>query len=383
MGKVSARKKVQNDSSTEPATSSRVMETVMVKADDVEDVPGWKFRPDEALGSPSSRPVRVYADGIFDLFHFGHARALEQAKKLFPNSWLIVGCCNDELTHKYKGKTVLSDRERYESLRHCKWVDEVIMDAPWVITPEFLEKHKIDYVTHDELPYADVSGSATDVYDFVKKVGKFKATKRTEGVSTSDIILRIIKNYNDYVLRQLSRGYTRKELGLSFVWEQQIRMRHNMQQFGEQFLKRRLRVRDRVRKRTDRTQPVRIIPREMEQGLKGFAAGVEQTVDKLMSGELSSGMTHYMDGLLSGFIRGFEANYSKFEEAVRQRFGLQAPSKGRDSKERVTRMALWSPEASPWAYNFQSRPITRRQTNARQHLWNWQVFGQANSEASE
>ena len=49
----------------------------------------------------------------------------------------------------------------------CRWVDEVVTDAPWVITPEFVEKHKIDFVAHDALPYADASGQAEDVYGFV------------------------------------------------------------------------------------------------------------------------------------------------------------------------------------------------------------------------
>lgn len=51
----------------------------------------------------------------------------------------------------------------------------------------------------------------------VKSIGKFKETKRTDGISTSDIIMRIVKDYNQYVMRNLDRGYTRKDLGVSYV----------------------------------------------------------------------------------------------------------------------------------------------------------------------
>ena len=43
----------------------------------------------------------------------------------------------------------------------------MIVDAPWVLSPEFLEEHKIDFVAHDEAPYN--IGSADDVYAFVKE----------------------------------------------------------------------------------------------------------------------------------------------------------------------------------------------------------------------
>lgn len=58
---------------------------------------------------------------------------------------------------------------RCESVRHCKWADEVIPEAPWVITPEFLEKYKIDYVAHDEDPYA--AAGHDDVYSLIKREG--------------------------------------------------------------------------------------------------------------------------------------------------------------------------------------------------------------------
>ncbi|CAG99785.1 choline-phosphate cytidylyltransferase [Kluyveromyces lactis] len=196
-----------------------------------------KFRPKGFKFNlpPTDRPIRIYADGVFDLFHLGHMKQLEQCKKSFPNVTLICGVPSDKVTHKLKGLTVLTDKQRCETLTHCRWVDEVIPDAPWTVTPKFLEEHKIDYVAHDDLPYA--SADNDDIYRPIKAMGKFLTTQRTEGVSTSDIITKIIRDYDKYLMRNFARGATRQELNVSWLKKNELEFKKHIQDFRSYFKK--------------------------------------------------------------------------------------------------------------------------------------------------
>ncbi|KAK1688858.1 cytidylyltransferase [Colletotrichum godetiae] len=180
---------------------------------------------------PAGRAVRVYADGVFDLFHLGHMRQLEQAKKAFPDTYLIVGVTGDAETHKRKGLTVLSGAERAETVRHCKWVDEVIESCPWIVTPDFLDQHKIDYVAHDDLPYGADEGD--DIYRPIKEAGKFLVTQRTEGVSTTGIITKIVRDYEKYIARQFKRGTSRQELNVSWIKKNELDLKRHVQELRD------------------------------------------------------------------------------------------------------------------------------------------------------
>ncbi|XP_017483238.1 PREDICTED: choline-phosphate cytidylyltransferase A [Rhagoletis zephyria] len=151
----------------------------------------YKITYQMARSGQTKRRVRVYADGIYDLFHQGHARQLMQAKNIFPNVYLII-----------------------------------VPDAPWTLSDEFIESNKIDFVAHDDIPY--LGNGVEDIYAPLKAKGMFVATERTEGVSTSDIVARIVKDYDLYVRRNLARGYSAKDLNVSFLSEKKFRFQNKM-----------------------------------------------------------------------------------------------------------------------------------------------------------
>lgn len=146
--------------------------------------------------------VRVYMDGCFDLMHYGHANALRQAKALGDE--LVVGVVSDEQIVANKGPPVLSMEERMALVSGLKWVDEVIADAPYEITEEFMNRlfkeHNIDYIIHGDDPCLLPDG--TDAYALAKIAGRYKQIKRTEGVSSTDIVGRILASLKESKRRE-------------------------------------------------------------------------------------------------------------------------------------------------------------------------------------
>ncbi|KAN0033655.1 hypothetical protein ACTFIV_000117 [Dictyostelium citrinum] len=143
----------------------------------------------------NKKPIRVYVDGCFDLMHFGHANALRQAREL--GDVLVVGVHTDEEIAKNKGPPVMNEQERYKAVRACKWADEVAEGAPYTLTEEYLDSLNCDFCVHGE--DISVGADGKDVYESIKKSGKFRFIKRTEGVSTTELVGRMLLCTKDHL----------------------------------------------------------------------------------------------------------------------------------------------------------------------------------------
>lgn len=145
------------------------------------------------------------------MMHYGHANSLRQAKAF--GDYLVVGvhsdgrsfagsfscqapppkkplflpqtfhprCCpptahppspHAESIRLHKGPPVMNEQERYRLVRACKWVDEVVEDAPYVTTVETLDQYDCDFSVHGD----DITTTADghDTYHLVKAAGRYR-----------------------------------------------------------------------------------------------------------------------------------------------------------------------------------------------------------------
>jgi len=131
--------------------------------------------------------IRVYVDAVADLFHVGHIRFFRNARAIADdggNVELVVGVHSDKTTEGYKRKPVIDQQQRYEVVRACRYVDEVIEDAPLIVTPGYLLEHRIDVVVRSN----DIQ---PDNPQIVQVSDKLQWVPYTKGVSTTEILERI------------------------------------------------------------------------------------------------------------------------------------------------------------------------------------------------
>jgi len=132
--------------------------------------------------------VRGYIDGCFDIMHSGHYNAIRQAKGLCDT--LVVGIHSDSEIEENKALPVMQQSERYGLLHHVKWIDEIVHDVPYSPLLETLDKAHADFCVHgDDMP---INSQGVCAYDEMKNAGRLRIIQRTEGISTTDIIGRLI-----------------------------------------------------------------------------------------------------------------------------------------------------------------------------------------------
>uniref|UniRef100_A0A4W4DT63 ethanolamine-phosphate cytidylyltransferase n=1 Tax=Electrophorus electricus TaxID=8005 RepID=A0A4W4DT63_ELEEL len=151
---------------------------------------GTEAKPFAIACSPEKRRriIRVWCDGCYDMVHYGHSNQLRQAKAM--GDYLIVGVHTDEEISKHKGPPVFTQAERYKMVRAIKWVDEIVEGAPYVTTLDTLDKYNCDFCVHGDDITLTVDGK--DTYEEVKTSGRYRECKRTQGVSTTDLVGRML-----------------------------------------------------------------------------------------------------------------------------------------------------------------------------------------------
>lgn len=156
---------------------------------------------------PKPDDVIVYVDGAFDLFHAGHIAFLKAARAL--GDYLIVGLLADDVVNSYKGANypIQNAQERTLSVLACRYVDEVIIGAPWACSADMIRDLRISIVVEGTVKDASTNAKfgGADPYADAKAAGVHRQLVSPVAMTTESLIERIIANRMQFIERNKAK----------------------------------------------------------------------------------------------------------------------------------------------------------------------------------
>jgi len=126
--------------------------------------------------------MRIITFGTFDVFHVGHLRILERARKL--GDYLLVGVSTDELNYAKKGRNPFyNQNERMEIISVIRYVDEVFLEESLEFKRHYIQTYQADVLVMGD----DWAGK----FDEFSDICRVEYLRRTPSISTTAVIEKI------------------------------------------------------------------------------------------------------------------------------------------------------------------------------------------------
>lgn len=127
---------------------------------------------------------KVITFGTFDVFHLGHLKLLQRAKRL--GNHLTVGISTDKLNFEKKGRMpIYNQNERLEIVQSLKCVDDVFF--------EHSLEEKSNYIKAQNADILVMGDDWLGKFDEFRKICDVIYLERTPSISTTAIIELIRK----------------------------------------------------------------------------------------------------------------------------------------------------------------------------------------------
>lgn len=151
-----------------------------------------------------------YVDGGFDLFHPGHIEVLRivKAEADKVGASVVLGIHDDATINKHKGLNypIMNLLERSLCVLQCRYVDGLVLGAPYSPNANFLEKlpGKVAAVYHGPTPLGEF-----EVYEDAKLSHLYKeiGPHKYDNMNTDFIVNRVLSNKAAYEERQKRKGW--------------------------------------------------------------------------------------------------------------------------------------------------------------------------------